>query len=104
MTTPDSCDAAISKTRTTPVSRSTLTRAAWVKNVGAANDSLPRRPTQLAASTAGVGGGSPDPLPSSNPAPEATDASSAIETDAVWLPRTLAVPSTSSMSARLASR
>ena len=46
MIVPESWTAATCRTRTTPVSRSTLTRTAWVKTCGSRNDSLPRRPRQ----------------------------------------------------------
>ena len=75
---PESCAAATWSTRTTPVSRSTLTRTACVISCGARNDSSPRRPTQPSAGAlGGASGSSPQPLPWNVPLP----ASSAIVTD-----------------------
>ena len=103
-TRPTSLTAATSRTRTTPVARSTFTRAAWQKNVGEAKASKPRRPTHAEASCSGFVGAVPEPAPSRSPPSSWTCVATApIVTRRSGLPTTEMAPSRSSRSVCAAS-
>ena len=72
-------------------------------NVGARNDSIPRRPVQPETSQSGIAGGDPEPRPSRSLSPAAFSASSVMSTPVEGEPFTRTRPSTSSRSARAAS-